>query len=240
MYRGLALIIAAVLLVGCVVPPPELSLTGSGNPVTVEKDLDGFTKVAASAAFRVTVTQGEDYRVSVTVDDNVEPHLNVVVQGDTLRIGIKPGISFRPGIRQMRAEIVMPALRGIETSGAASAEITGFTSDADLSVEASGASGVKGEITAGDVKMNVSGASKVTLAGAGQALDVEASGASSIDLADFPVTSATVDVSGASQVEVQVNGRLSGEVSGASRLYYSGDAELGSIESSGSSRVESR
>ena len=88
--------------------------------------------------------------------------------------------------------------------------------------------------------MDVSGAGSVDLSGSGSDLDVEASGGSNIDLADFPVDDTSVIASGASFVTVNIDGELSVDASGASRIEYLGNPTLGSIELSDASSVDAK
>jgi hypothetical protein len=90
----------------------------------------------------------------------------------------------------------------------------------------------------GDLSAEVSGASQLTLDGSGGDLTLDVSGASRADLSQFVVGDANVQASGASQVTVNVEGRLDADASGASRILYRGNPTLGRIESSGASRVD--
>jgi hypothetical protein len=229
--------VAALLLAGCTVNAPQ-TIVGSGNKVTVEKDLSGFTKVAASSAFQVGITQSDDYRVIITVDEKVEPYLDVTVQGDTLRIGVRPGLTLGAGSFPLNAKVSMPRLSGVELSGACRTTVGGFKSGDRLDAKVSGASQLEGDIEAGDVRFEVSGASRLALSGKGQKLALEGSGASQAILVDFSVSEATVRLSGASKATVNVSGRLDADVSGASSLRYTGDPALGSVESSGASTIQ--
>jgi len=66
---------------------------------------------------------------------------------------------------------------------------------------------------------------------------IEASGSSKARLADFPVRNITVNLSGASNATINASGMLDGNLSGASELAYTGDPTLGTIETSGASRI---
>jgi hypothetical protein len=240
MKRIALLVVMVLLLTGCLTPGAFVRVAGSGVPVTQEYDFNGFTKVQAGSAFQVDVKQGETYGVAVTVDKNLQPYLDVRMEGDTLRIFLKPGISLSTGASEMQAEVTMPELAGLDFSGASRANVSGFDSIADLMLQASGASRIDGDLTAGVVQLNLSGASRAMLRGAGDLLDLKASGASDAALRDFPVNEATVNLSGASRADVEVNGPLDVEVSGASRVTYGGDTDLGSVDSSGASDVVKR
>jgi hypothetical protein len=197
----------------------EISTTGSGNVVTEEFDLSGFDKVDVGSAFDVEIRQGDAFRVVVRVDDNVEQYLDVVKQGSTLRIDLKPHILTSLTAVTLEAEVTMPQLTGLELSGATNASVTGFESSEAL-------------------RLNVSGASHAALSGSGGDLILDVSGASSADLADFPVGDANVEASGASNVTVNVSGELNAEASGASHVKYLGSPTLGTIDSSGGSSVK--
>ena len=71
-------------------------------------------------------------------------------------------------------------------------------------------------------------------------MSVRASGSSDVDLADFPAGDGSVDASGASTVTVNISGRLDVDASGSSDIFYLGNPELGSIDTSGSSSVQSK
>jgi hypothetical protein len=228
--------LAALLLAGCTTTA-GLKIVGSGNRVTVDKDLSGFDKVAANSAFQVDISQSDGYGVTVTVDEKVVPYLDVTVQGETLRIGVLPGKSLSGAAFPMHAAVSMPRLTGLELSGATRTTIGGFKSGERLDVKISGASQLQGDIETGDVDFEASGASRIGLSGKGQKMALEVSGASQGNLDDFVVSDATVELSGASHATVHVTGKLDADVSGASGLRYAGTPTLGSVKSSGASSI---
>jgi hypothetical protein len=244
----LCVALGSSLILGCSLVPnvgdvfseisSEISSTGLGNVNTEEFDLSGFDKVEVSSAFDVEIRQAEAFSVVVRVDDSVKPYLDVVQQGSSLRIGLKPLSPATVIAVTLEAEVTMPELTGLELSGAADVSVTDFKSKEPLYVEASGASSLRGDIEAGGVRFDVSGASDVRLSGSGDDLIMGVSGASSADLADFPVADANIEVSGASSAAVNVSGRLDAEASGASRVRYRGSPTLGRVDSSGGASIE--
>lgn len=235
---GIVGLLLVVLLAGCIPGVETTSLRGSGDLVTREENISGFDQVEAGWSFDLDIRQGESYRVVIRVDDNVEKYLHVRKEGKTLQLGLDPNYSFNLQHVTLEAEITMPALAGLELSGASQATISGFASSKAFAGELSGASALRGDLEAGDVRLNLSGASRVTLEGSGEDLRLEVSGVSEVDLADFPVDDADVCLSGASRATVNLDGRLDAEASGASHLYYLGEPSLGGIDTSGGSSVE--
>lgn len=229
----LFVLLMAVLLTGCV----PVTLNGSGNVVTQEESITGFDKVDISHSFGVNISQGESFSVVMRVDDNLVEHLQVVKQGSTLKIGLNPNRNYTIRNATMEAEVTMPELTGLDLSGASHANITGFKSTKDLSVDLSGSSSLQGDIDAGDISIDLSGSSETTLTGSGQNLIIDVSGSSELDLSDFPVADAKIDASGASTATVNASGRLDVDASGGSKFYYLGSPTLGEIDTSGGASV---
>jgi len=222
------------MLSGCVLPT---RITGSGKTVDLEKDLTGFSRVEVGSAFTVDITQSEAYSVVITIDDNLEQYLEVSQRGDTLRIYLRPGLSFNLGRNTLKAAITMPELTGLNLSGATRGTLAGFKSARGLDIDASGASTLRGDITAGDVRLTASGASNVTLSGAGQQGRLNASGASQLKLGDFTLTDVNADASGASQITLNASGELDASASGASRIRYTGNPQVKRANTSGASTI---
>jgi hypothetical protein len=232
--RILIPLLATILLIGCA----QVTITGTGNVVTQEEAITGFDKVDISQSFNVDITQGNNFRVVIRVDDNLVEHLNVVKQGSTLKIGLDPNRSYTIIDATMEAEVTMPELVGLDISGSSDAKVSGFESSKSLVVDLSGNSGLLGDITAGDSRFDVSGNSSVTITGSAGDITVDASGSSEVDLTDFPASDGTVDASGSSTVTVNLSGRLNADASGGSNIYYLGDPTLGVIDTSGSSTIQ--
>ncbi len=239
-FRVLGLLLAVAMLAGCIPSIGGTVITGSGRASTQEYDLSGFSRVNVSSAFRASIEQGDGYGVSVTIDDNLVEYLDVRVEGDTLHIGMKPRLSIGFGNFTQEATVTMPQIEGIELSGATQGDVTGFESDRPLEIEVSGASRLRGDITAGETRMNVSGASTVEIDGSASDLDVEASGASSVRLDDFATGDARVEASGASNITVNAKDRVTGSASGASTVSYIGEPETVRVDSSGASNVRQK
>lgn len=247
---------ALMLMTGCIrIITNSETITGSGELVTKEYDFANFTRIEVGDAFEVDITHADEFDVTIKMNENLFSYLDVSQSGSTLRVRMEPNFNYQQTTRQV--SISMPALRSLELSGASRGEITGFETSNAVDLEVSGASSLEitglvtgkaqfdisgasriiGDITMTDGNFEVSGASTIGLDGEAADVILDVSGASTARLEDFPVDIARIDVSGASNVTVEVNDRLDVEISGASRLIYGGDAELGSIQVSGGSTL---
>jgi hypothetical protein len=240
------------------VSPGVTEVVGSGNLEAKEFDFSGLTRVAVAHAFQVDITRADSFFVSITLDDNLFEYLDIKKIGDTLHIGLETDVTYRKTTQ--RATITMPDLRRLELSGASRGDISGFSSAHSLWLEASGASYLSIEnVEAGDTQFNISGASRVSgnieiadgnfdvsgastveLEGAAHDVLMDVSGASTMRLADFAVTNAGIELSGASKATVNVSSRLDIDASGASRLDYLGNPTLGTVSVSGESTIRQK
>jgi hypothetical protein len=235
----LGMILTALLALGLAGCFPLAPVAGSGRAETRSFDLAGFNRVEGANAFQMSIQQGDEFSVKVTADDNLWDRLDISQSGQTLRVGLKPGMFVTRA--QLQANVTMPALTGLGLSGAAHATLRGFRDPApQLSLSASGASQIDGEMNGGATTIDLSGASRIVPQGASQSVLVSASGASTADLTNFPVDRADVRLSGASNATVPVKSSLDYDLSGASNLTYTGSPTVGRSQTSGASSATHR
>jgi len=206
------------------------------NLKTEEMEFSDFTAVDVSYAFNVSITHSNSYSVIITADERIIDDVEVTQTENTLKIGLKPGITIGNSVRN--AEITMPQLNSLVLSGASRGIAEGFSASNQFTLDLSGASFLQiTDLNVGDTEINVSGASTLNCRGTGGDLIALISGASNVDLGTFSVNDANVNLSGASRAEINLDGRLDAIVGGASTLEYAGEPTLGDIKTSGGSTV---
>jgi hypothetical protein len=251
-------LVAAIAVLSVAAGCDAVVITGSGETATWDMDYTDFNKIEVSSAFEVEIIRADDYLVRITIDKTLYEYLRIDQRGSTLRIGLKPNITFQKTTQQ--AVINLPDLHQLELSGASKAAVTGFLVTHSLDFELSGASQMNlgptiasnsdfklsgasratGDIQMDDGKLDLSGASTLELSGSGDDIAIRGSGASSLTLPDFELATAEVNLSGASRAVISVSNRMDINLSGGSRLEYSGDPKLGSLNVSGGSTITQR
>ena len=103
----------------------------AGSETQRDYDFDGFSKIEVSSAFHIEVIQSDTYSITITAQEKLFDHITVTKTGDTLGISMK--WSFGTwlsswGFRSPEARITMPALTGLEMSGASKGTAKGFKS----------------------------------------------------------------------------------------------------------------
>ncbi|MFC2051209.1 head GIN domain-containing protein [Chloroflexota bacterium] len=245
---------AGTMFTGC-------GTAGLGNIVTEEKEFADFADVSVEGTFEVKIDQSDSFSTTISADSNLFDYIMVAKEGKTLRIYLNPRHTFTDftlPVRTLKAVITMPALHGLNLSGASKGTVTGFKSTHDLSIDVSGASSVNikdmeagdavfevsgaskisGTMNSKDAEFEVSGASTVELKGSADNAILNISGASKANLVDFPLDDANVNLSGASEATVHAKGRLDAILTAASRLYFLGNPVMGNIHVSGASTLK--
>jgi hypothetical protein len=203
--------------------------------VTKHVPVTSFSSIEASSAFFVTVAIGAPSSVTVRVDDNIEPYLDVGVSGRTLHLGLGPGTSVTNAT--LEAQVTAPPPEGLGASGAARIRVTGPIDGPSLHVSLSGAGTLDAAVDIQSLAVASSGASQLTLFGQAARLVATASGASQLGLTDLEVRALTIDLSGASSAQVEVTETISASLSGASSLVYRGTPTFTKQEVSGGSSI---
>lgn len=190
---------------------------GSGNVTKETRALSGFKSIETGGVFQIEVVAQKDFSVEVEADDNILPLINTEVNDGVLRISSERHIKSTGPIR---VRISAPDIEKLDISGAASATLSNVK-NSSLDIQSSGAS-----------KINVSGETAK--------LTIDVSGATKINADELKAEDAVIESSGASYISVNVSGDLRSDVSGASKVYYSGSPKNVITKKSGVSCVSRR
>jgi hypothetical protein len=230
----------AALIVGCTVVDAVLEdiefVGGSGSLITRTYDESGFTEVATGHGATIDITADDDYAISVEMDDNLEPYLEVTNTDGRLTILLNEDKKSYIHTT-LHIAITMPELNGIHLSGGSVGTITGFGSDQPFDVELSGGSRLEGDIESGNADVNISGGSRIDLNGLAGDLNLSASGGSFAYLDGFAVQDVTLDASGGGVVNIYPSGVIRGQASGGAMIHYDGNPTSIDVDTSGGSQV---
>ncbi len=134
-------VVLSALLAGCSTLPLGNVTRGSGNYATRDYPLDGFTSIATCCGFKVTVTGGSSFKVSVTTDDNLLDAVSVKKEGETLRIELDTSKLNVTNSTRLEAAVTMPTLQSVSLDGGAQLTVAPPAPQAaNLTVSANGGS----------------------------------------------------------------------------------------------------
>ncbi len=190
---------------------------GSGTSKTEQRNVTGFREIEAGGAVNLEVDAQKDFGVTVEADDNLLEYIKTEVSGDTLKIYSEGKIS---PTTKLNVKISMPAIEGLDISGASDAKIMNVKADS--------------------LKLKASGASEIIINGEAKELKADASGASEINAENLRAENADVDASGASSANVLATNELNVEASGASKISYTGEPKNIKQNASGASSINKK
>ncbi|MFT3981114.1 MAG: head GIN domain-containing protein [Ferruginibacter sp.] len=207
---------------------------GSGNVVTEDRKLDGFTGVNAGGSFTVKLKQGSSYKVSVQADDNIIDDIETDVDGDVLEIHYKNGVS----ISNATATIYIEAPSFTFIGGSASANIESqntLKSDAKLKADASSAADIQLTIDAPQVEAEANSGSTLALKGQTKDIDVQASSGAHLEAYDLLSENAKAQASSGASIDLHASVNLNAQASSGASVNYRGNPAVSKQESSGGS-----
>jgi len=209
------------------------------NQITKEFDLKGFTVLNIGSTFHIKVDRDDNFSVKVSGDEKYVNKARAYLDGNILIVEYEMSFfSFGSTSGELKVEITMPDLEGVEFSGATHSAIKGFDVD-NIRIEVSGACVSDIDINAKEMELELSGASKMKLKGDCSQLNLVVSGASKLSAVEFEVNHIDADLSGASSARVYAIETLKVVASGASSMVFSGDAQV-SEDVSGASSIRKK
>ncbi len=190
-------------------------------PAPVERSLalKDFSAVELAGPDRVDIRRGATFQVRVSGDPKVVERIEVRRDGDTLRIGRKPGDSWEWSREGATIHVTMPALKRATLTGSgdllvdrADDLVALLTGSGDLTI---------GQLRGHGASLTLTGSGTIAAAGAVDRLTMAVGGSGSIDAAQVKAAEARVSVTGSGDVAADVTGPAQVSLTG------SGSATLG-------------
>lgn len=214
-----------------------LSLTSCEDApdITQNPDLAGFEEIQLSGDLVVHISKGD---FDVTVDGAITDVSDYQFSVSNGRLIGKYRHSNRVH-DQINLEITLPEISYIKLSGKTQTHITGFRDNSirDLKVQVEGDSFFDAEVDCRDFELKTSGKSAVYLLGHSDTAEVKISGDSNVEAFDFPIQDCEVNLSGKNEVRLYVTSKLSGQLSGKSKLIYDGNPVILDVDADGDSAI---
>lgn len=217
-------------------------LKGSGNVVTVTRDMGDFNGVHLEGAARMTITQSDTPLVQLEAEDNVLPEITTVVEGGVLRISTGKGMMSVSPSEPINITLALPEIRHLECSGDASVNVSAVKADR-LDIAGNGSWEFKvGSLEVDALTVNLKGGGTCELLGKAATQNVEISGRGKYDAPRLQSRDASISVGGGARAAVWVKDTLNVKITGSGKVEYYGkpkvtedieDSRLGIVRSLG-------
>ena len=206
------------------------------------RNVKPFSAIDVSGAIDVYLSQGNSEAVAVSAsEEKYRDRIITEVSNGTLKIyfdGNKLG--WNVGNKRLRAYVSFKDVHSLEATGASSFKIDGTISGNNLDVKLTGASNLTGNVKFSKLVADINGASQIKISGSVNDIDIDARGASDVKGYDLAVDGCSVKATGASDVRITVNKEISVNATGASSVFFKGDAVMTNVHTTGASSVSKK
>lgn len=221
------------------------TILGSGDIVSQTFEVSNFDRVNLEGFGTVFIEQGQTENLSVQTDDNIMSLLDIRVQGNELKLGLKRGYNVNPSesitfnltVRDLNAvevegsgdfyvEPVKSSNLAVSIQGSGDINIEGLIAD-KLSVELDGSGNIViQDISVQSVDTSLQGSGDINLEGKADTQEVNVDGSGKYLAGDLETTSADIGISGSAEVTVWVRDELNARVNGSGNIRYYGQPEI--------------
>lgn len=200
-------------------------IKGSGVKVEKARALGAFSKLRIDGPFDVRLTQAGSDQATVVADDNIEPLVETVVEGDALVVRMKRETGFTTRSAPV-VRVDARALQAIAINGSGDLAVERFKAD-NLSLSIIGSGDVHfGVVELKDLNVSISGSGDVRLAGRADQQSWTVSGSGDVDARALAGRAAKVNINGSGDVSIGVTEQLDVQLSGSGDLSYAGRPQL--------------
>ncbi len=209
------------------------------DPDAELREISGsFTSIKVSNAIHLYLSKGDTEAIAISADEEkYKQGIKTEIENGELHIFYDGPRVWNGRNQKLNVYVSYKSLEQITASSASNVLLAGIMELPMLNIKISGASDFKGQLNIGELNVRLSGASDMKLSGTVKNITIECSGASDFKSYDLISETAVVKASGASDITITVNKEITANASGASNVYYKGDAILKEKHSSGASSI---
>ncbi|MDX1285132.1 MAG: head GIN domain-containing protein [Draconibacterium sp.] len=202
----------------------DFTIRGNGIQATEGRIISGFDRVKSSGSFDVHITEGNEYEVIVSAEENIIPYIETYKSGDVLHIEIR-GIHSVKNRLPMEVFVTTPRLEGVKLSGSGLITTGHFVSD-DMDILLSGSGKIEMSCEAEEVDAKISGSGRIELSGFADETDFNISGSGSIEASNFETIDCYSAISGSGDVWIKIERFLKASISGSGNVFYYGNPSI--------------
>jgi hypothetical protein len=193
-------------------------ITGSGNVVTAERTLNGFSGIQIELAADLALTQGNTESLTIEADDNLMQYIETKIENGRLIVSTPNKISVMPS-RSIKLNVDFSTLHEIEIFGSSNISAN------DLDLDA--------------LAIRFSGSGSTRLTGRVDEQTIAIRGQATINNLGLSSDRVIVDISGNGTIEVNVEETLDLTVAGMGIIRYTGEPTI-SQQVSGTADISRR
>jgi hypothetical protein len=200
------------------------SIKGSGVLVSEERDGGYFHSVSMNTAGLVTVTQGSEHRIQITVDDNMMEYIVISIKDGELVIGTTPGVSLSDF--NLTVDLTMTDLEVLCTNSAGSIIGKNTFEEDIVGLIINSAGNICLDLKAEQLNSLLNSAGNLMLSG--EVIDhyAQVSSAGNLNAFDLQTNKTILMVNSAGNANVNVSQLLNVTINSVGSVFYKGYPEI--------------
>jgi Putative auto-transporter adhesin, head GIN domain len=204
----------------------------------VREVFGSFTSIKVSNAVHLYLSKGDVEAIAISADEEkYKQGIKTEIDNGALNIFYDGPRVWNGRNQKLNVYVSYKSLEQITATSASNVLVAGVMELPLLNIKISGASDFKGQLNIEELNVKLSGASDMRLSGTVKNINVECSGASDFKSYGLIAETGSIKASGASDVTITINKEMTVNASGASNVYYKGDAVVKEKHSSGASSI---
>jgi len=209
---------------------------GDGNIITELRDVPYFDELIAKGQFELYISQGNEYKVEVTADSNLQMAILTQVTKQRLYIEVPDNIKK---MKELKVHVIVEDLNNFILLGAVDA----FTDTLHLKTAdffISGTSDIDLYIVSEKLDFEVSDVANVKVFGKSEEFILRVTDEAFIDAKYFETNICSLKASGFGEIAINVQKQFNLRVTGIGNIYYYGDPEINNTINSGTAFIIKR
>lgn len=234
-YQILLSAVAAFIFSSCLFMGP--SVRGDGDVVEEVRNVGSFTGVRVTSGMNVHFVQGEETKVVVVADKNLQELIETTVSGGTLEIKALASIW---NATSKKVIVTTPGVQEIQGTAGSNIYTDGRMFVDKLTLKASAGSNLKMELEGQTVEVSVSSGANVFLEGKANNLTVRTSSGANLKAEQFHAEISDIKVSSGANVWITTMKDLTAHASSGGNVFYYGSPDRANTSSSSGGNVTKR
>jgi Putative auto-transporter adhesin, head GIN domain len=206
---------------------------GNGNVTTEAREVKYFDEIVAKGQFDLLITQGKEYKVEVTVDENLQNYILTQVTKQKLYIEVPDNIRK---MKELKIHLTVDDLNSFVLLG----EVDAITDTLHLRTAdffVSGTSDLELNIVSETLDFEVTDVANVTINGSADEFNLRVTDEAFLDAKHLETNICTLKASGFSDISVNVQKKFNLRVTGIGKIYYYGTPEINNMINSGTTFI---
>ena len=185
-FKSAALLFILTLSFGC---SYAQKVKGNGKSINKTRNVGSFDGVAVAGSFDVFLVSGNEGKLDITVEENLEQYLVTEVKDGELKIKWKNGVNIRTSSKTT-VTVHFKNISSLAMAG--SGDIVGKDriKSNSLDVAVAGSGDIKADIAVSQLETAISGSGDIELSGTATEFEAAVSGSGDVDAYDLKVEKA--------------------------------------------------